>query len=376
MADIAPYRLKRFTLAILPCIGFFLLCLTARADTVSDFAADVQRGLRDSALHASTQNVRNELVREEYKTTWDEFGSNVLVDGTNTSSAITVAVAQDVAQAVVTEQHYEQTEALKIRSLHSSPEEVVAIEQAIGVDVPVGETLNPNPSIKTNPDVSIATSGDTSVSPIAPIEHGGEVRAGSGSPPGDATEAPVFPESTSDMSIFNAMVTSGESTPSADQNPAPHQENQTQPDNNQTSSDHDVSSTTETKTSIEAGTSGGTGMPQADQASSTSGSGTSTESSGTVSPDQNPSNTKPLEEISSTSPANDTSTSTQGGSASSPSPTPDQGPPPTAPSPSVPDSSTPPSGESIPASAATAVGGALSTARALLRAFLYRFFPH
>lgn len=134
----------------------------AHADTVSDFSADVARAVQDSSSHASSAEVRSQLATGEYKTTWDEFGVNVLVDGASPSPVVDAAIAHDITQTVAAEAQYAKTEAQQIQASKSTPEEVVSVEQAVGVDVPIGEAVSANPSLAANPDVSPTASADSS----------------------------------------------------------------------------------------------------------------------------------------------------------------------------------------------------------------------
>ncbi len=122
----------------------------ARAETASDFASDVEKGLR-----AGTQSsVVASIITQDYKTSWDEFGTNVLVDGATTPAEIQKSLVDDIVASLQTELTYNQKDEQYLQSRHSSPEEVMAAEGDGSGDLLPENYIDPHPSLDANPEVN------------------------------------------------------------------------------------------------------------------------------------------------------------------------------------------------------------------------------
>ncbi len=122
----------------------------ARAETTSDFTSDVQKG-----LHAGGQGVLIASIKtQDYKTSWDEFGTNILVDGASTPAEIQKDLTDDIVNSLQTELTYNQKDEQYLRLRHSSPEEVMALEGDGSGDLLPENYIEPNPSFDANPDVN------------------------------------------------------------------------------------------------------------------------------------------------------------------------------------------------------------------------------
>jgi len=167
----------------------------------SDFASDVHQAVQDAGLAFDTFLARNELAQAEVSTTWDQFGTNSLVNGETSPADISAAVADDVATGVATEQHFDQTEVSYLDSTHSSPEQVAAAENATGSDVPPGETIDPNPSATANPDINFTAAEDIAPEAVASVATESAAPTGiEGGAAGAGTEA------TAPQNAFDAVV--------------------------------------------------------------------------------------------------------------------------------------------------------------------------
>lgn len=124
-----------------------------QAASLSDFAAAVQAGLRNLATNPATVSQQQQIQNQDYKSTWDEFGVNTLVDGSVPPTQVQNQIAQDIVQSVETAQNYDQQEANYLQEAQVTPEQVQATENSVGVDLLSDQLINPNPSVDANPDV-------------------------------------------------------------------------------------------------------------------------------------------------------------------------------------------------------------------------------
>ncbi len=154
-------------------IVIFLLMTSmpvARAEMASDFSSDVQKGLRAGAQSSVVTSIKT----QDYKTSWDEFGTNILVDGGSTPVEIQKSLTEDIVNSLQTELAYNQKDEQYLRLRHSSPEEILALEGDGSGDLLPENYIEPNPSLDANPDVNPsaldmpASAIDISAIPIAP----------------------------------------------------------------------------------------------------------------------------------------------------------------------------------------------------------------
>jgi len=143
----------------------------ARAEKVSDFTADVQFGLQNLETNPVAQAQEKDLQAQDYKSMWDEFGINVLVDGATPPPEINKEIIQDILRAVRTEQNYDQQEASYLEAAKITPQDIKAVEESTGSDVSPSESLNPNPSLETNPNVSIFSAESSDQAPEVQTEN-------------------------------------------------------------------------------------------------------------------------------------------------------------------------------------------------------------
>lgn len=132
-----------------------------------DFSADIKSA--QSALRANrpAQLEAEEIRNEDFKSTWDEFGMNALVDGAVPSGEVTKKITEDIIQSVQTSQDYDRQESDYFQAVQATPEQIRVIEESTGADAPPGESINPHPSLDANPDVSISPSDDSEASGTA-----------------------------------------------------------------------------------------------------------------------------------------------------------------------------------------------------------------
>lgn len=122
----------------------------ARAEAPSDFNADVQKGRSAGLQSAMVANIQN----QDYKTSWDEFGTNVLVDGAGTSAQIQKDLTDDIANSIQAELIYNQRDRRYLQLLHSSPEDVQAVQGDGNGDLLPANYIDPSPSLDANPGVN------------------------------------------------------------------------------------------------------------------------------------------------------------------------------------------------------------------------------
>lgn len=182
----------------------------AAPTSTSDFATAVQAGLQSSTINQTAQSQQQEIQNQDYKSTWDEFGTNVLIDGTTPPAEVDRKITQDVVQAIQTEENYDREEANNLEAAHLTPEEVQSIEESTGSDVPPGESIIPSPSLEANPDVNISsveskeqnnTEASSSLPSIEMFPPSIETNVVD-----TATSTPEMSTSTEENSIFEAIL--------------------------------------------------------------------------------------------------------------------------------------------------------------------------
>ena len=134
-------------------IGIFIVLFSvtaAHGATLSDFSADVQTGV----LSAKGNDAVVSIKAQDYKTSWDEFGTNILSDGAQPPAEIQKDLVEDITHDLQMQVAYDQKDAQYLEQRQSSPEEVVAIENADGSDVLPENYIEPHPSLDANPDVN------------------------------------------------------------------------------------------------------------------------------------------------------------------------------------------------------------------------------
>lgn len=141
---------------ILPLITIFLLTAVispVHAETSSDFTSDVQIGLT-AAVRTDLQSAILDVKAEDYQSSWDEFGTNILADGSHLSEDIQKELTDDIVNDLRTHLAYDQKDAQYLQLIHSSPEEVIVAEGDGGNDLSPDNYVDPNPSLEANPSAN------------------------------------------------------------------------------------------------------------------------------------------------------------------------------------------------------------------------------
>lgn len=123
---------------------------TAYSAKLSDFSADVQAGVLSAPQNSTASSIKS----QEYKTSWDEFGTNILSDGAQPAAEIQKDLIEDITHDLQMQVAYDQKDAQYLDQRQSSPEEIVALESADGSDVLPENYFEPHPSLDANPDVN------------------------------------------------------------------------------------------------------------------------------------------------------------------------------------------------------------------------------
>lgn len=148
---------QRITAGLIPSlITIFLLTAVispVHAETSSDFTSDVQIGLT-AAVRNDLQSAILDVKAEDYQSSWDEFGINILVDGSHASEDIKKGLTDDILDDLRAHLAYDQKDARYLQLIHSSPEEVIATENDGGNDLSPDNYVDPNPSLETNPSAN------------------------------------------------------------------------------------------------------------------------------------------------------------------------------------------------------------------------------
>lgn len=152
---------KIFSSSVFAATLFLLLSGVSSAQTeLTSFAIDVRQGVAALTINSSARTQAQAINGEDYKSTWDEFGMNVLINGTISPNEVDRVITKDITQAVQAEKNYDQQEMQYLTASQTTPEEIQTFEGPNDSDLPPGEFIDPNPSAEINPDVSISTSED------------------------------------------------------------------------------------------------------------------------------------------------------------------------------------------------------------------------
>ena len=130
--------------------------------SVPDFTTAVQAGLQSLATNPIAQSQQQDILNQDYKSSWDEFGINTLVDGNMSPAEINDLIGQDIIKSIETAQNYNQQEANYFQDTQITPEQIQDIEGSTGADVLPSESFDPNPSVEMNPNINTSPS-DTSI---------------------------------------------------------------------------------------------------------------------------------------------------------------------------------------------------------------------
>jgi hypothetical protein len=193
----------------------------ARAETISDFASDVQKGLRRGAQSSVVTNIK----AQDYKTSWDEFGTNILVDGASMPAEIQKSLTEDIISSLQTELTYNQKDEQYLLLRHSSPEEIQALEGDGSGDLLPDNYIEPNPSLDANPDVNpsaldtLASTVDISAIPLAP-----DVESTSNTEPiiPDVLVPPDGEWNPSEINVFEAILNTENQNTNTSSEPSPN----------------------------------------------------------------------------------------------------------------------------------------------------------
>lgn len=122
------------------------------AQGAPDFTSDIEKGV------LSQNNLAAQIKSQDFQSSWDEFGTNILVDGSIGSSAdITASLVHDIANDLQMQLVYDQADEQYLKVRNSSPEEVIKIETEDGNDLLPENYVEPHPSLDANPDVNPST---------------------------------------------------------------------------------------------------------------------------------------------------------------------------------------------------------------------------
>jgi hypothetical protein len=140
----------------------------AHAAAASDFTSDVHRDL-NAMKQNRLQGAALAIAAQDYQSSWDEFGSNILIDGTKASAER--SLLDDILKDLRVQLAYNQKDERYLRLRHSSPEEILLLEGDGSGDLLPENYVEPHPSLDANPDANpsaldmpvdaIYTSGDT-----------------------------------------------------------------------------------------------------------------------------------------------------------------------------------------------------------------------
>ncbi len=189
--------------------------------TTNDFDHDVRLGLQNLAANPMAQTQQKEFQGEEYKSTWDEFGINALIDGATPPAEVTSKISQEIIQTIQTEENYDRQEASYLETAQITPEEVQTVEGSTNSDLPPGESINPNPSLQENPDVNASSvegleQNDAGASNPLPEERSGSINEAA-----SASESAPEATTANENTIFEAILQGEQSTPPPSETPAP-----------------------------------------------------------------------------------------------------------------------------------------------------------
>lgn len=236
-------RVLLFILFVSSAGAFALAASVGHAQTAAvpgsdlDFVSTVQAGLQALASDPAAQAAQKQILDQDHKSAWDQFGMNAMVDGEISPAEIASQVVTDIAQSAETAQKYNQEEANYLEEQQLTPEQVQSAEKDADNDLPTsGPQVNPNPSADENPSVStsaadIIEDASSKNEEAAPRE---EQTAPENQPPSQSGETPAPPPAegappaspgatenrsgASDNTIFNAIL-NGEQSQSSSPSP-------------------------------------------------------------------------------------------------------------------------------------------------------------
>ncbi|GEM_PF-5776258 len=188
------------TVALFAGVALTLFLSFSTYAEVSDFSKDIGQAEKAASANNTDVETRSGLSDAEYISSWDEFGSSPVIDGTESSADITAAISDDISSTVSAEQHFDNTEIGYLEATGATPEQIVAAENKTGSDVPPGETLDPNPSLAENPDANATVAEDISPETIASAGVEPSV-------PASTEGGSVDTGASSEQAVFEAVVT-------------------------------------------------------------------------------------------------------------------------------------------------------------------------
>lgn len=193
----------------------------AQGVSASDFETAIQAGLHSLAINPGARLGQQQIQSQDYKSTWDEFGISMLIDGTTPPAEVDRKIIEDIIQAVQTETNYNQQETKYLGNIQITPEEIQVMEESGGSDVPPGEFIDPNPSVEANPDVNMSTSedqGQNNVEESTSTENTSALQTTSTAETGTSTSEV---STSSDETIFDAILQGELVNPSIEPTPPP-----------------------------------------------------------------------------------------------------------------------------------------------------------
>lgn len=147
---------QKIKLGILFLIIFFFSISTGivtHAQATSDFLSDVKTGL-DVASHSGITTQLAKIKSEDYKSSWDEFGTNIIVDGEASPSLIEHSLTADIVNDLQAQLSYDQADEQYLKLRNTTPEEVMNSENDDGNDLLLQDYFEPHPSLEANSDVN------------------------------------------------------------------------------------------------------------------------------------------------------------------------------------------------------------------------------
>lgn len=180
------------------------------APSLSDFKNDIAAATQNLASSAPAQAQQKIILDQDYKSAWDAFGINPLIDGNLPAAQVNNQIAQDIIQSVETSQNYNQEEANYLQETQTTPEQIQSVERATGVDLPPGQSVDAHPSIDANPEADFSS-----------VSEGGQDNAGATVENATSTQnvmpahgiGSTTPEMTASTTTENSVLETGTSTP-------------------------------------------------------------------------------------------------------------------------------------------------------------------
>lgn len=153
VTPLAPWRKPLFT-----AISIVALSCLPRAIVhaeSSDYANDIQRALL-TAKQSPMRDVASAISVQDFKSSWDEFGINVLVDGVLPSEEVQKHLTEDIAKDIAIQLSYNKREEQYLQSEKTTPEEIQKAEDESGNDELPENAIDPHPSLDANPEVNLS----------------------------------------------------------------------------------------------------------------------------------------------------------------------------------------------------------------------------